>query len=273
MAEHSLGSGHDAVGLLPTAGVALAVIAGVLYLWAVGRPSSNGRRRPGGRTAAYLGGVALLVLALFTSAGDNDDELSVHIGRHMVLMMAVAPLLVAGEPLRLLLGALQRERHLALVEVMCDPVVRALTAGRWTGVLLAADYYGSMAVYLHTPLLRWSSEHMWIHVVSNIYFLLCGWLFWSALLGRDPAGWQPSRRAKLVMAAVGVPFNALLGWSLSWRMPDLGGHGAAEVGTAAWVTGIVGGLLSLAGVLVVARRPFRGRRKPVHREERWPVVS
>ncbi|HJQ46989.1 MAG TPA: cytochrome c oxidase assembly protein [Amycolatopsis sp.] len=271
--SHGDTTGVDPADLL---GTGLIIAAAALYLWAAARPSRSGRRWPAARGAAYLSGLVLLALALFTDVGGDHDDLTVHIGRHLVLMMIVAPLLVGGGPLRLLLRSLPRRRRMILVEVMQDPAVRAVTAGRWAGLLLTVDYYGSMAVYLHTAWLPASEEHLWLHVATHVYFVLCGVLFWSALLGQDPTGWRPGYRTKLTMTLVGVPANVLLGWSLLWRAPALAGHGAAELIAAAWAVAVGGSVLSVGGAAVVVvrrRRADKRRFEQAVREEPWHVAS
>lgn len=260
---HGATEGADAVGVVSTG---LIVAAGLVYLVAARRPSRAGRRWPTGAVTAYLCGLVLLYVVSFSGMGGSDHSLAVHVARHLVLMMVVAPLLVAGGPLRLLLRSLPRDRRMSLVGIVQDPAVRAVTAGRWTAVLLTADYYGSMAVYLLTPLARWATEHLWLHVAAHVYFLACGALFWAPLLGRDPTGWRPRHRTKLAMTLAGVPLNALLGWILIVAGVDE---------AAGWVLILGGGGISLLGVAVVALQEDHGvpGAKTSTEGVRWPAAS
>ncbi len=230
----------------------------------------SGARPPAGRVACFLGGLGLLAVTWFSGpATAAHGNLAVHVGQCLVIMMVAAPLIAAGRPGRLLLASLPTATRDEIVETTRDPLVRGLSSGRWAGVLLVIDYYGSMAVYLLTPLYRWSTEHLWLHVGAHLYFLLCGLLFWGPLLGAAGAG----LRSGLARTLVGIPLNAGVGAVIL-----LGGPVAPEdlAGTrqAGWVYLVGGVLLSAVGAVVVARRAGGRRRHPQTEEElRWPAVS
>ncbi|HEX4731830.1 MAG TPA: cytochrome c oxidase assembly protein [Solirubrobacterales bacterium] len=82
----------------------LTVAVGVVYLAAaeIGhRRDRRSRRWPPGRTACFIGGIAVLLVALDSGIGASADEhLSAHMVEHMLIWLAVAPLLVAGAPIR-----------------------------------------------------------------------------------------------------------------------------------------------------------------------------
>lgn len=233
------------------AGTTVLIVCVLAYVAAAATPSRVGRRWPARRTVAFLAGAALVQLSMVAGGGSGaDDDLAAHVAGHLVLMMAAAPLLVAGGPLRLLLRSLPRRRRMAMVEVLQDPAVRSLTAGRFTAVFLVADYYGSMAVYLLTPLQRWSTEHLWLHIGAHVYFLTCGALFWVSLHGRDATGWRPRQSTRMVMTLVGVPLLTVLGYALMVR----GEHAAG------WVMAIGGSALSVAAAVAVAYQQPLGAR-------------
>ena len=76
------------------------------------------------------------------------------------------------------------------------------------------------------------------------------------LIGRDPAGFRPPTWAKVVMVASGHPAYVLLGLWMSGRDE-----------TAAWVLGVGGVVLTLAGLVLlvaqgVGRRPARATLEP-----------
>src|SRR5262249_1646436 len=83
-------------------------LAGAAYLWGAWRV---GRRHPARpwpwwRTALFLGGLAVVILATETGIGAYDDVLAWdHMVQHLLLLMVAPPLLVAGQPVTLLLHA------------------------------------------------------------------------------------------------------------------------------------------------------------------------
>lgn len=244
---------------------AAVLLAAVLAYVAAATPSRRGRRWPVRRTAAFLAGAVLVQVSISGGGNRGDDALAAHVAGHLVLMMAAAPLLVAGGPMRLALRSLPRRRRMAVVEVLQDPAVRSLTAGRFTAVFLVADYYGSMAIYLLTPLQEWSTDHAWLHVGVHVYFLTCGILFWVSLYGRDATGWRPDRSTRVIMTLVGVPLLSALGYALALRGDEAAG----------WVMAAGGSALSVAAAAAVAVSS-PGRR---HRSRRmigqlpWPAAS
>jgi putative membrane protein len=120
----------------------LTVAAGVIYLGAaeVGRRRDRRSRRwPLGRTACFLGGLAVLLVALDSGIGASADEhLSAHMVEHMLIWLAVAPLLVAGAPLRLALFATGSAGRRRLARALHSGPVRSLTGPVLSTALFSA---------------------------------------------------------------------------------------------------------------------------------------
>ncbi|WP_181779180.1 cytochrome c oxidase assembly protein [Pseudonocardia pini] len=247
-------------------GTALIVLVAVGYLVLCARP---GARSPAGRVLCLLGGLALLVVTLYSGIAAHGS-LAAHVGQCLVVMTVVAPLVVAGRPGGVLLAALPAATRRELSETADDPLVRGFSTGRWAGVLLVVDYYGSMAVYVLTPLYRWSTEHLWLHVAAHVYFLVCGLVFWAPLLGPQAVG----LRTALVRTLVGVPINAVIGVAVLFA-GAIAPQDLADTQRAGWVFVVGGGLLSLVGAVVVLARHRRSRSPlPLTEEEiRWPAAS
>src|ERR1700761_2458043 len=109
----------------------LTVAAGVVYLAAaeVGRRRDRRHRRwPAGRTACFIGGLLVLLVATDSGIGAGADEhLTAHMVEHMLIWLVVAPLLCAGAPVRLALfatGSLGRRR---IARALHSEVVTAAT--------------------------------------------------------------------------------------------------------------------------------------------------
>jgi cytochrome c oxidase assembly factor CtaG len=229
----------------------LAVVAA--YCYGVVRVRVSGRRWPAFRLVSFVLGVVSLALVLQSGfAAYDDDLLWVHMTQHLVLMMVAAPLLALGAPVRLCFAAGSTSVRRFVAEVLHDPSMR-LIAGTTAAVLLPLDYFGSMAVYLLTPLYRLSELNQGFHEFVHVYFLACGLMFWVPMLGQDPVAWRPTLRLKLALVSAGVPIYIAISAAMfaegSFISPE---HSLADIHSGA-VAMLVGGVvLTLAGdVLVV----------------------
>jgi putative membrane protein len=246
-------------------GYATELLAVLLYLAAARRRSPRGTRWPVQRTASFVLGVLLVAIAIQSGFADYDDSvLWVHVVQHLVLMMAAPPLLVFGAPVTLILRTLSPQRRRGFASVLQDPAMKIVDS-RMAGAFVTVDYYGTMFVYLLTPLYRLSLEHPAVHYAVHVYFLICGLLFWLPLAGIDPTRWRPAYRTKLLVLALGVP--AYLALSLTLL---LGGaisryNTVADTHLGGWALLAGGAVLSVAGLAVVAshRRALERRRSRV----------
>jgi cytochrome c oxidase assembly factor CtaG len=242
---------HASLGL-SAVGLVVEIALGGAYIAAATRPSPRGNRWPLARTVSFLAGLVLLAEATQGPLVAHDDLLWVHGAQHLVLMMVVPPLLVLGAPITLLLRTLSPRARREVVAVLHDPAMKAVS-GTTAGVALTIEYQATMFLVLLTPLYRLSLEHESVHVAVHAYLLTCGLLFWMPLVGRDPAGWRPSPRAKVWMVASGIPAYAVLGVLLVGRDTPLGGLGTlADTHAGGWVLGVGGLVLTAAGLALVA---------------------
>jgi cytochrome c oxidase assembly factor CtaG len=228
----------------------LAVLGGV-YTWAAARPSPRGRRWPSARTVCFLGGLALLALVYGSGLAVWEDRPAVHVIGHMLVMMAVPPLLVLGAPVTLLLRTLPARRRPAVVGLLADPSF-AMLSGPRAPLMLTADYYLTMFVYQLTPLRSWSEQSPELHFAVHQYFLLCGLFFWWPVVAVDPVRLRLSGSAKRAMVALGLPAFALLG------AIEL----ASGAGSTGWAYVVCGAGLTAAGAVVVAARGRGARAVP-----------
>lgn len=234
-------------------GVAGALVLSVLcggYIWAAARPSPRGRRWPRSRTACFVAGLLLLSLATQSPLARYDELPWFHASQHLVVMMAVPPLLVLGSPVTLLLRTISPEARREVIAVLHDPALKRF-GGPVAGAGLTLEYYGTMFIVMLTPVYGWTLQHEWLHVLVHGYLLLCGLLFWMPLVGRDNTGWRPEHRTKLIVVGLGVPANIALGLLVASGGP-LQGAPAVSTTAAAWVLGAGGALLTVAGLALVA---------------------
>ena len=237
-------------GSLP--GAVLELVLGGAYVVAAARPSPRGRRWPVSRTACYIGGLALFATAVQSPLAAHDEVPWVHSTQHLVIMMAVPPLMVLGAPMTLLLRTVSPKARREIVAVLRDPAMKSVS-GRVAGVGLTVEYYATMLLVMLTPLYRLSLEHQAVHIGIHAYLLLCGLLFWMPLVGRDPTGWRPSLQVKLLVVAIGIPAYALLGILVGARSDPLGGIGSLPAThAAAWALGAGGIVLTITGLALIA---------------------
>src|SRR5215471_19405251 len=93
---------------------AFAVVAAGLYLWGAERVRRRHPARPWPlwRTLTFLLGLLVIVAATESGIGTYDDTLFwVHMVQHLMLLMIAPPLLVAGQPITLLLHASRNPLH------------------------------------------------------------------------------------------------------------------------------------------------------------------
>lgn len=184
--------------------VVVALIATAAIVHAIGArrlARRTGDPRPVRGAAAFVGGLALLTLALF---GPLDAwagrSFTIHMIQHEVLMLAVAPLLVAGRPLAHWTWALPvfaRHRLRAFQRAWRGPGVwQALTG------LTGACALQSLALWAwHLPAwFRAALEHPGLHVLQHGTFLAAALCFWWSVLRPGPA----RRRAPASIASLFV---------------------------------------------------------------------
>src|SRR5258708_589196 len=173
---------------LVTAGV---VVAAAAYLWGVARVARRHPVRPwpAWRTGIFLGGLAVVVLALQSGLGSYDDVLFWdHMIQHLMLIMVAPPLLIFGQPLPLLLHASRNPVHTWAKRAVRSRAVTWLT---WPPFGVAA-YALTIAVTPLTRLMNLVMSNQVLHNAEHALYLLVGYLFFLPLVGREPLRWRLS---------------------------------------------------------------------------------
>lgn len=159
-------------------------------------------------TAAWLGGIAMLV---FTTQGGlrvYDDSLFwVHMVAHLMLIMIVPVLLVAGRPLELAIVALSDARGQRLAHALRGRAVSLLTN---PGVGLAL--YTAVIVGTHlTGFMNQTMLHPWLTGLEQVMYVVAGVLFFLPLVGRAPIRWQLSAPIRMAVLVVAMPVDTFTG--------------------------------------------------------------
>jgi putative copper resistance protein D len=193
-------------------GLSLALLASAaVYVEGV-RRCARGRRAerrwPRQHTAAFLGGLAAIAIALESGLdGYAEDLLSIHMVQHLMLILVAAPLLLAGAPLTLALRALAPAPRRALAGVLRGRVVGALSHPA-TGV--AALGVVMFSTHL-TALFELALTHPVIHVGEHMLYLGSGLLFWSVLIAPGPRRRRLDGLGEVVYLLLGMPLMSVVG--------------------------------------------------------------
>lgn len=147
------------------------------------------RRFPNWRFAAFMGGIATLLVAIASPLEEFDDQLlQVHMMQHLILMLVAPTLLLAGAPAMVFVRATPpRLAKLLLGPAMRSRVVRRLIA--WLTEPIVCWLAFAAAFWLwHLPgffQLALRSER-W-HVVEHGCFFVTALLFWYPVIQPWPS--------------------------------------------------------------------------------------
>jgi putative copper resistance protein D len=205
----------------------LAVVAAVVYLEGAFRVA---RRRPGQgdparawpfwRTGMFLAGLAVVVLATESGIGAYSDTLFWdHMIQHLMLIMVGPVLLVAGQPLTLLLAASRDPLQARAKRAIQSRVVTALTwppfsICLYTATIVGTHLTGLMNVIMSNAAMR-DGEH--------VLYLVVGFLFFLPLVGSEPIRWRVSYPARLLVLFLTMPVDTFTGLILGYSNTPMSG--------------------------------------------------
>ncbi len=256
---HTLLTGWQTDGLSLVA-LAIELALAVWYLVSVRRLTKRGRSWSRWRTASFLGGTGLIVIAVQSGLASYDDEVfAVHVVQHLLLMNFAPILLALSAPVTLALQASNRTTQRRLLKVLHHPVVEFVT----NPVFVVVVAYGTMIGYFLTSFYNFSLEHPLVHDLTHLHFLISGCLFWWLVVGRDPSRWRLSHPAKLGILAIGIPVTAVLGVSLTGASTSVAPlfHSVADThngGSILWIVGEITTFVAM-GIIVFQWMQFEER--------------
>jgi cytochrome c oxidase assembly factor CtaG len=198
----------------------LAVIAAVSYLRGVRRIRAGGRSWPATRTACWLCGCVVLLVATSSGLGSYGHAVfSVHMVTHMLLATLVPVLLVLGHGVTLVLEATGAGLRTRLLSLLDAPAVRFARhpAVAWTAV--AVTLFGLYPTGLFGAIVL---EH-WAHLGMHAAFLGTGLaLFWPVLGHSLPERGLPAIGRIVMVFAVMALHAGFSAWLLSHATPIAG---------------------------------------------------
>src|SRR6266566_1690157 len=193
----------------PAVTVCVVVLAG-LYLWGLVRVACRHPARPwpAWRTATFLAGLAVVVLALQSGIGSYDDVLFWdHMVQHLLLIMVAPPLLVVGQPATLLLHASRNPLHTWTKKVLRSRMLAAITSPPF-GVAL---YVGVIVGTHLTGFMNLVETNSGIHDAEHALYLISGYLYFLPLIGREPIRWRVSYPSRIFLLFIAMPVDAFTG--------------------------------------------------------------
>jgi len=189
------------------------VVAGGLYLWGALRVRRQHPARPWplARTALFLAGLAVVVIATQSGIGSYDDVLFWdHMVQHLLLLMVAPPLLVVGQPGTLLLHTSRNPVHTWAKKLLRSRVVTLLTwppfgFALYAGVIVGTHLTGFMNLVLSDQTVRGAEQAL---------FLVAGYLFFLPLVGEEPIRWRISYPSRIFLLFLAMPVDAFTGLAL-----------------------------------------------------------
>lgn len=187
--------------------------AATSYLVGVLRLRRRGESWPVGRTAAWLAGCALVLVATSSGLGAyTPASFSAHMTSHMVLNMLAPLLLVLGGPVTLALRALKpappgdpagpREW---LQDFTNAPAARVLSHPGLAAALFVASYY----LLYFTPLFEAALSEHWSRMLLNLVTIAVGYQFYWIVIGVDPSPRNFPHLGRLGLVFAVMPFHAV----------------------------------------------------------------
>lgn len=164
---------HGAIGMDGTLSAVMLIGGALLY----GLGVLKGPRVPVRRTGFFAAGCALLALALvWPLDGLADRSLAAHMLQHMVLLVIAPPLLVAANPLAIILRGIGRSARIAGAYLAAIPVA----GRRYEASLIAATMVQAavMSVW-HVP---WfydlAVRNAFVHMLEHATIIVGAVWFW-----------------------------------------------------------------------------------------------
>ncbi len=186
------------------------VVAAGLYLWGVLRVRRRHPARPWPlwRTALFLGGLAVVVIATQSGIGRYDDVLFWdHMILHLLLIMVAPPLLVVGQPITLALHASRNPLHTWVKKAVRSRVVSAITFPPFGAVLYLATIVGTHLTSFENLVLTDPA----VRNAELALYLIAGYLYFLPLIGREPIRWRVSYPSRIFLLFIAMPVDAFTG--------------------------------------------------------------
>lgn len=216
LGQLELAAGFPSLGRIATswqpapAVLAFCALAAALYSAGIVR---RARPWPAQRTLAFMFGLLAVIVALDSGVEVYADQLvSIHMVQHLVLTLVAAPLLAAGAPVRLALGATRGAARSRLASTIASLPVRTLAHPPSSWLL----FVGVIVGWHLSPLYDLSLRHPLLHELEHVVMLTTAMLFWAQVLGADPLPHRLGALGRLLYLLAAMPAMSVVGvWLVS----------------------------------------------------------
>jgi putative copper resistance protein D len=160
------------------------------------------------RTALFLAGLLVIVLATCSSIGVYDMSLfSVHMTQHLMLIMVAPPLLASGRPLTLLMHAVRNPWHRRI-----RSAIRSMPAAILTSPPVALAVYATTIVATHlSGLMDEIMARPWLGQAEHLLYVVAGYIFFVLVFGDEPLRWRLSMPGRLLLVAMSMAVDTFVG--------------------------------------------------------------
>jgi cytochrome c oxidase assembly factor CtaG len=239
--------------------VALVLASGSLYVLGIERVRRSGGAWSVGRTAAFMGGLSILVAALISPVDAYADaSFTVHMAQHLLLSLLAPPLLALGAPITLGLRAGSPALRRWITGSLRTPVAAALA-----NPVVGWTLFVGIPVLVHASRLFDAALRStpW-HAVEHGLWLGAALIFWWPIVGVDPNPHpvrRPVRMLSLFLAMPAMSFLALGIYSADAPLyatyasaPPPWGEALGDQQAAAVMMWLVGNLALVLAIVLVA---------------------
>ncbi len=200
--------------------VAMILAALALYLWGVQRAN---RLRPrhlwsGGKTAAFIAGLATTAIAIFSFVGVYDGfYFWDHMVQHLLLIMVAAPLFAISSPLDLAFRSTTGTAHIVVTRALRSPVAKVFGHPGVAFIL-----YAVMVPITHlTVWYNYTLRHETVQDAEHLVFLVVGYLFWRQIFGSDPNCYRMHPALQFGYLFLAIPIDTFTGLSLDQAVHEM----------------------------------------------------
>ncbi len=196
-------------GIPDLVATAVLVASGAAYLAGGRRLAGRGRRWPARHTAAFLAGLASIWVAVGSGLAVYDDSsVTLHVVQHVLLMMVAPPLLALGRPLPLAAQAAGRTAQVRITRLLGHRAVTVATHP----LVGAVVYFGTMwSMLVDRPVYGYLVAHQPVHDASHVLLVVAGLVYWAPLVAPDASRHRLSHTARMLLLLTSMPLEALPG--------------------------------------------------------------
>ena len=254
-------------------GLVAAVVAWFLIVRRV-EQAHPGRGVPRARTAAFLGGLAVIAVALLSGIERYDTTLfSIHMVQHLLLMLVAAPLLALAAPVTQLLRVASPAWRRRIVRLLHSGPLAALghPVVAWVTFTLV------MWISHFSPLFDAALENEAIHDAEHVIFLGAGLLFWWPVIGADPVRRRLSYPVRALYVLLQMPPSSFLGMLITFATGPLYPH-YATLGSPYGIDALAdqqlaGGIMWLGGDVIFIGAVLLAVAAWMRHEERHTIAA